>query len=161
MHMSRRGVVAALGSTMLVPLVAGQALGAAQSKADQDFAALAKKWLDGAMKLSPVSATQIGDHRFDAQLDDMSAAGRAAGLAFYKDLLAALDGIDKTKLSRPNQSAGMVETVSRQTVACASVSSAGGGGRPVGSCVTTDNDASDFRPLWTIFLVSLRKIVVV
>ena len=103
MHMSRRGVVAALGSTMLVPLVAGQALGAAQSKADQDFAALAKKWLDGTMKLSPVTATQIGDHRFDAELDDVSAAGRNAGLAFFKDTLKRLDAIDKKQLSRPNQ----------------------------------------------------------
>lgn len=103
MNMSRRGVVAALGSTMLMPLVAGQALGAAQSKADQDFAALAKKWLDGAMKLSPVSATQIGDHRFDAELDDVSAAGRNAGLAFTKDTLKSLDAIDKKQLSRPNQ----------------------------------------------------------
>ncbi len=103
MNMSRRGVVAALGSTMLVPLVAGQALGAAQSKADTDFAALAKRWLDGAMKLSPVSATQIGDHRFDSELDDMSAAGRNAGLAFAKETLASLDAIDKTKLARANQ----------------------------------------------------------
>lgn len=103
MQMSRRGVVAALGSTMLMPIVAGQALGAAQSSADKDFAALAKKWLDQSMKLSPVSATQIGDHRFDSELDDMSAAGRNAGLAFAKDTLASLDAIDKTKLSRANQ----------------------------------------------------------
>ncbi|MBI1212687.1 MAG: DUF885 family protein [Alphaproteobacteria bacterium] len=101
--MSRRAVVAALGSTMLIPIVAGQALGATQSGADKLFAALAKKWLDGAMKLSPVSATQIGDHRFDAELDDMSAAGRNAGLAFAKETLASLDAIDKTKLSRANQ----------------------------------------------------------
>ena len=103
MNMSRRGVVAALGSTMLIPLVAGQALGAAQSKADQDFAALAKRWLDESMRLSPVSATQIGDHRFDSELDDMSAAGRNAGLAFAKETLASLDAIDKAKLSRANQ----------------------------------------------------------
>jgi uncharacterized protein (DUF885 family) len=103
MKMSRRGVVAALGSTMLVPLVAGQALGAAQSKADQQFAALAKRWLDESMKLSPVSATQIGDHRFDSELDDMSAAGRAAGLTSAKSILNSLSAIETAQLSRANQ----------------------------------------------------------
>jgi len=80
MQMSRRSAIAALGSTMLMPLVAGQALGAAQSPADVAFADLAKKWLDESMRLSPVTATQTGDHRFDAELDDMSKAGREAGL---------------------------------------------------------------------------------
>ncbi len=103
MHMSRRHVLGGLGSTMLVPLVAGEALGAAQSKADRSFAAIAKNWLDGLLKLSPVSATQIGDHRFDSELDDMSAPGRNAGLAFAKETLASLDAIDRTKLSRANQ----------------------------------------------------------
>src|SRR5687768_7321912 len=33
-------------------------------QADAKFADLSKRWLDGYMKLSPVSATSIGDHRF-------------------------------------------------------------------------------------------------
>ena len=103
MNISRRSAIAALGSTMLMPLVAGEVLGKAQSGADKAFAELARVWLDKSMRLSPVSATQVGDHRFDAELDDMSAAGRNAGLKFARDTLASLDGIDKAKLSRANQ----------------------------------------------------------
>ena len=71
--------------------------------ADTAFADLSKRWLDGAMQLSPVFATQIGDHRFDSELDDLSAAGRAKGLAFSQGMLAELGKIDRSKLSRENQ----------------------------------------------------------
>ena len=71
--------------------------------ADAQFADLAKRWLDGAMRLSPVNATQTGDHRFDSDLDDLSAAGRATSLAFSKQMLAELGKIDRSKLSRDNQ----------------------------------------------------------
>ena len=46
---------------------------------------------------------QIGDHRFDSELDDLSAAGRAKGLAFSQGMLAELGKIDRSKLSRENQ----------------------------------------------------------
>ncbi len=52
---------------------------------------------------APVSATQLGDHRFDADLDDMSAAGRARTLAWVKELLGQLQGIDRSHCSRANQ----------------------------------------------------------
>ena len=71
--------------------------------ADEQFADLSKRWLDGSFKLSPVSATQIGDHRFDGDLDDLSADGRQRGLDFSKGMLAELDKIDRAKLSRENQ----------------------------------------------------------
>jgi uncharacterized protein (DUF885 family) len=103
MLMSRRHAMAALGSTMLMPIVAGAAFGAAQSAADKAFAKLAAIWLDQSMKFSPVSATGIGDHRFDAMLDNVSAAGRNAGLVFAKQTLGALQAIDIRKLSRANQ----------------------------------------------------------
>jgi uncharacterized protein (DUF885 family) len=103
MTTSRRNVIALLSSAALLPVVAGDAFGAPQSGADRALAALAARWLDQAMRLSPVTATQTGDHRFDGRLDDMSARGRAAGLRFAKQTLAALDAIDKTRLSRANQ----------------------------------------------------------
>ena len=71
--------------------------------ADEKFADLSKRWLDGSFKLSPVSATQVGDHRFDGDLDDLSADGRQRGLDFSKGMLADLDKIDRSKLSRENQ----------------------------------------------------------
>jgi uncharacterized protein (DUF885 family) len=76
---------------------------ATPSAQDTQFADLSKRWLDGAMRLSPVFATQTGDHRFDAELDDFSAAGREKSLAFSKGLLAELEAMDRSKLSRENQ----------------------------------------------------------
>src|SRR5215467_4381733 len=63
--------------------------------ADQQFASLSKRWLDGSFKLSPVSATQAGEHRFDSELDDLSAEGRQRGLDFSKSILAELEKIDR------------------------------------------------------------------
>ncbi|MEE5091493.1 DUF885 family protein, partial [Xanthomonas euvesicatoria] len=70
---------------------------------DARFAALSKQALDTWMQLSPVTATQTGDHRFDAQIDDLSASGRQRSLDAGKKLLATLDAIEVTKLSRENQ----------------------------------------------------------
>src|SRR5688572_21456337 len=71
--------------------------------ADAKFADLTKRWLDGWMRFNPVSATQIGDHRFDAEIDDVSAANRKAIVDFNKKLLAELDAIDAASLSRESQ----------------------------------------------------------
>ncbi len=70
---------------------------------DARFADLSKRWLDGWLKLNPVNATQQGDHRFDAEIDDLSAAGRTQYINFSKKMLAELDTIDAGKLSRENQ----------------------------------------------------------
>src|SRR6185295_16872872 len=103
MKATRRLVVAGLGSTMHAPIVAGEALGQNQSAADRAFATLAHRWLDETMRQGPVNATLIGDHRFDAQLDDVGAAGRNASLRFAHQTLDALNRINKTQLSRANQ----------------------------------------------------------
>ncbi|MEN4902215.1 DUF885 domain-containing protein [Luteimonas sp. TWI1437] len=78
------------------------AVATAPSPADAAFAELSKRYLDEVMALSPVSATQIGDHRFDAEVDDLSAAGRQAALDFNRRYLAELGAIDVDKLSREN-----------------------------------------------------------
>ena len=81
MNTSRRRVVLALGSTVLVPLMGADAFAQTPSRADRAFETLGRRWLDRSMRLSPVSATSTGDHRFDHEIDDVSAAGRAAGFA--------------------------------------------------------------------------------
>ncbi|MCL1634226.1 DUF885 domain-containing protein [Luteimonas sp. SX5] len=81
---------------------------AAASQQDAKFADLSKRWLDGWMRLNPVTATQIGDHRFDEDIDDLSAAGRQRASDFSKGLLAELDAIDASKLSRENQVDAMI-----------------------------------------------------
>lgn len=73
------------------------------SDANAAFAALSRQAVDDWMRLSPVAATQAGDHRFDAELDDLSAAGRQRRVDTSKALLAKLDAIDTGKLSRENQ----------------------------------------------------------
>src|SRR5690606_7872820 len=72
----------------------------AASQADAAFADLSQRWLDGAMRLSPVSATQIGDHRFDSDIGDLGADGRQEVVDFNQALLAELDAIDAAQLSR-------------------------------------------------------------
>jgi uncharacterized protein (DUF885 family) len=73
------------------------------AKADVKFADLSKRALEGFMQLSPISATQIGDHRYDDRIDDLSAEGRKKTLAFNQAMLAELDTLDVHGLSRENQ----------------------------------------------------------
>ncbi|MGN6513311.1 MAG: DUF885 domain-containing protein [Lysobacteraceae bacterium] len=82
---------------------AAQATPAADHQADARFADISRRWLDGWMRLNPVAATQLGDHRFDDRLDDLGANGRQQLVDFSKGLLAELDAIDASRLSRENQ----------------------------------------------------------
>lgn len=100
-NVSRRDALALLSATALTPIV-GCASGA-PSAADTAFADLSARALDTIARVSPAHATQLGDHRFDAEIDDVSAEGRAAKLAAGKALKAELDAIDKATLSRANQ----------------------------------------------------------
>lgn len=70
---------------------------------DAIFADLSKRALDGWLQLSPISATQIGEHTYDSELDDLSAAGRQASIDYTRKTLAELDAIDAATLSRENQ----------------------------------------------------------
>ncbi|MBJ6982692.1 DUF885 domain-containing protein [Luteimonas sp. MC1572] len=70
---------------------------------DAAFAALSARFLDEGMALSPISATQVGDHRFDTEVDDLSAAGRQKSIDWARALLADLDKVDASALSRENQ----------------------------------------------------------
>ncbi|MDH5271904.1 MAG: DUF885 domain-containing protein [Gammaproteobacteria bacterium] len=104
--------VRACSALMLVALcVAPQpAALAAGTSADARFDALSKRYIDEFGRYSPVSATQLGDHRFDRELDDLSAAGRARALAWTRGVLGDLQGIDRSRLSRANQvDAAMLE----------------------------------------------------
>jgi uncharacterized protein (DUF885 family) len=82
------------GSAQAVPV---------QAPAATRFAALSRDWLDGWLALNPVSATQLGDHRFDSEIDDLGAEGRQRQVAFDTDMLARLEAIDASQLSRQDQ----------------------------------------------------------
>lgn len=107
-HLLALALIAALGGCQQAdapPAPTGTAAPASAGDAavDTAFADLSKRALDTWMQLSPISATQIGDHRYDAEIDDLSAAGQQKMLTAYKALVADLDRIDVSKLSRENQ----------------------------------------------------------
>ncbi len=107
-HLLALALIAALGGCQqadapTAPAAAETAAAAGDAAADAAFADLSKRALDTWMQLSPVSATQIGDHRYDSEIDDLSAAGQQKTLAAYKGLLADLDKVDVSKLGRENQ----------------------------------------------------------
>ncbi|MDJ0938617.1 MAG: DUF885 domain-containing protein [Woeseiaceae bacterium] len=82
----------------------GIALGAhAESDEDARFAAIAEQYLADLPVLSPVNATQIGDHSADDRLDEAGAAGRDARRELLKGFRSALADIDRDALSRANQ----------------------------------------------------------
>jgi uncharacterized protein (DUF885 family) len=70
---------------------------------DQQFEALAQRYLRESPEQSPVGATALGDHRFDDRLDDVSADGWQERLTFTELYLASLETIDSTRLARANQ----------------------------------------------------------
>jgi uncharacterized protein (DUF885 family) len=71
--------------------------------ADLAFETLSRRFFDEVMALTPVSATGLGDHRFDDKIDDVSAAGRERRLTLERELLSAVKALDATQLSRAHQ----------------------------------------------------------
>jgi uncharacterized protein (DUF885 family) len=70
---------------------------------DQQFEALAQRYLAESLQQSPINATGLGEHRFDNRLDDVSAAGWQGRLVFTEIYLSALEPLDRGRLSRANQ----------------------------------------------------------
>lgn len=99
------GLAACQPQTAPAPADAQPAAAAPASDAalDKRFSEISQQWLDGWLRLNPVAATQIGNHDYDGNIDDLSAAGRQAQVDFARKILAELDGIDTAKLSRENQ----------------------------------------------------------
>ena len=97
-------------AALLVLVVPAQAAPAQPAAADARFEALGARFVAEFGRYSPVDATALGDHRFDGDLDDFSAAGRAQGAAWVRRLLGELEGLDRSALSRANQvDAAMLE----------------------------------------------------
>src|SRR5688572_29772381 len=76
---------------------------AGPSAADVAFGALSRRYFDEVLALTPVTATGLGDHRFDDKLDDVSAAGRERRLALERELLSEVRAIEAAQLSRAYQ----------------------------------------------------------
>jgi len=102
--------LALLPAALLAVAVLSATAHAKPAGADARFEALGARFVDEFGRHSPVYATGLGDHRFDGELDDLSDAGRARSLAWARQLLAELGGVDRAALSRANQvDAAMLE----------------------------------------------------
>jgi uncharacterized protein (DUF885 family) len=68
------------------------------AQATQRFRRTAERVLDALLELSPQTATELGDHRFDDRLDDLGADGVAHRVDVLHQALAALDDLDDAGL---------------------------------------------------------------
>jgi uncharacterized protein (DUF885 family) len=73
------------------------------ASADQQFEALAARYVDQFPAMNPVAATELGDHRFDGKLNEVSAKARKQQVDFYRRYQKELAKIDRASLSRANQ----------------------------------------------------------
>lgn len=95
-------LIAGPGMSLLI-LIAGIAAARAQDE-DAKLAQVFRAYLDLDFQLQPAAATELGDHRFDAQLEDLSAGGRAKWLELTRRTLSALPTeVDYQRLSRAGQ----------------------------------------------------------
>ena len=84
-------------------LFAGALIAQAQSE-DAKLESFFKGYLDEHFRLQPATATEMGDHRFDSQLEDLTPEARRRWLELTHKTLAALPKtVDHGKLSRPSQ----------------------------------------------------------
>nr|WP_295666035.1 DUF885 domain-containing protein [Sphingomonas sp.] len=102
-----RPILAVLLATAVLPTLPLWAkttgTSAQSATTDAKFAAIGQRYIDGIAKFAPIYGTSLGDHRFDDQIGDVSAAGRAAVVAHDRALLADLARIDRRKLGREAQ----------------------------------------------------------
>ncbi|MEI7731412.1 MAG: DUF885 domain-containing protein [Verrucomicrobiota bacterium] len=83
--------------------LAGTLPASAQS-ADQSLATFFKAYLEDNFKLRPLEASQLGDHRFDDRLEDVSPESRRAWVDLIRTTLAELPRrVEYAKLTRDGQ----------------------------------------------------------
>lgn len=70
---------------------------------ESSFQELCRETLDFYWRFSPVSATFMGVHDFDTELDDISRDFILQGIADYKTLLAKLERVDAGTLTKPER----------------------------------------------------------
>src|SRR5271155_1896721 len=97
-RLNRNISIAALGVCMAaIPALA-------QSSEDEQLNKFFKTYLDEHFRQQPLAATQLGDHRFDNLLDDISTTARAGWVAFPEKKPAELPRrVAYHKLTRDGQ----------------------------------------------------------
>ncbi|CAN5238495.1 DUF885 domain-containing protein [soil metagenome] len=87
----------------LLGLMAAATPAFAAGSPDAAFADFSKRYIDDIARQAPITATGLGDHRFDHELTDLSAKGRAKRLASARRMLKEADKFKADQLSRENQ----------------------------------------------------------
>lgn len=71
----------------------------AKSSEDTRFEHIANGFIEQLLRTHPETATQLGDHRYDARVSDFSSKGVAADLKLYRSVIAQLEKLNVTALS--------------------------------------------------------------
>src|SRR5438477_8108571 len=96
LHNLSVGLVLSVLSTCATP--------ASAQEADAKLNAFFKQYLEETFRQRPMEATQLGDHRFDDKLDDLSPTARKQWVEHARQTLAQLPKeVDYQKLSRAAQ----------------------------------------------------------
>ena len=88
----------------VIPVLLAGAVSLRGQEPDAKLNAFFKQYLEDTFRQRPMEATQLGDHRFDDLLDDLSPKARQGWTEHARRTLAALSNrVDFLKLSRPAQ----------------------------------------------------------
>ena len=94
--MKRASTVAS--HSLLIVAIMGLGPGRADA-ASQSLAQICDEYWEGTLKASPTTATTLGDHRFDALLEDISPAGLQAEAARLEGVLKRVRSVDEAGLT--------------------------------------------------------------
>ena len=89
----------------VITLAVGLSLSILMAKAnpmDDEFQKIAKDYIEQDLQANPEEATELGDHRFDAQLTDYSPEAQARELATQKEFRDKLKVIDGSQVTGAN-----------------------------------------------------------
>jgi uncharacterized protein (DUF885 family) len=96
------GLVAVLLGLLLAIGFTGGIGAEAPASGDATFRAAVDHFIESELRMFPERATQLGDHRFDNRIDDLSAHGLAEVIEHATDWKAKLSGFNSKALSPAN-----------------------------------------------------------
>src|SRR5260370_36465340 len=98
-----RLILAVCCAVLFIAGCASMPPGASRESADQQFEALATKFIDEYLEMNPETATSLGDHRFDHRLDDRTLNGVNRERQLHATYLQQLKAIPLSQLNTANQ----------------------------------------------------------
>lgn len=96
-------MTAVLVGLLLVAILNGGVGCSGGNNSDQEFEKMTGRYLDRMMSLNPEWATNLGDHRFDENVSDLSEAGFQERAEFNRLYLDSLQALDPENLSQQNR----------------------------------------------------------